>query len=651
LTPTSAKLLPFAPANAERPRFDGPERRARGAPPPAGRRVALVALSDARARKWCSRWLRQARFEVVLVDDGGAALARVEEGAPSVLVADGGLLLANGLSICAAVRVLDGLAELPVITICSGRGHFARAVDAGATHVVPKPVNWQLVAGLAESLVEARELAARLSKTSQRLEAAERSLEVAWKHIHQERDVDGLTRLPNRTRFESLIERAFGAREAGSELAVLYLDLDRFKAVNEIVGRAGGDDILRQVAGRLRSGLHAGDLLTRGGSGAGTAAIGRLSGDEFTVLLTHVHGRRAVRQAAHGLLRCLADPFVVVGKEVHLSATVGAALSAPGTRTGELLLQRAELALCAAKRQGGGMVRFYDESMEPLSERTLDLHRMVKQALRDEELQLHYQPLVETGSGRIVAGEALLRWFSPELGLVPPDEFLPAIEGTDLMLEVGEWVLRTACTQHQAWTSEGLPPIRMAVNVAPSQLRRADLAALVETVLRETGIDPQQLELELSERGVLREDPQIRQQLESLNRLGVRLSVDDFGTGQSAIDYLKQFPLDVLKIDRSYVAGLSRSDRDAGLTLAMVDMAHSLKIAVVAEGVETRDQKDMLQGWGCDELQGFLFSPAVRGEEFREMLASGLATGEAVGAETGAASRTELGNESPDPAG
>jgi diguanylate cyclase (GGDEF)-like protein len=630
LLPNSAKLLPFVPAAADRPRVDGPERRAGVKAPAEESRVALVALRDARSRKWCARWLRQARFEVVLAEDGAEALTGVEERAPSVLVVDGGIRLENGLSVCAAVRGVAELAELPVVAVCFGRGDFAQSVDDGATHVIPKPVNWQLVAGLVESLVEARELAARLSKTTQRLEAAEQSLEIAWNHIHEDRDVDGLTRLPNRSRFENLIERAVAARAPGSELAVLYLDLDHFKAINEIVGREGGNRILQQVAERLRDGLRAGDLLTRRGSGVGTAAVGRLSGDEFTVLLTHVEGRGAVRRAAQGLLLCLAEPFVVGEKEVHLSATVGAAISAPNTRTGEVLLQRAELALCEAKRQGGGMVRFYEESMESLSERNLDVHRMVKQALKNDELQLHYQPLIDSGRGRIVAAEALLRWYSPELGAVPPDDFLPAIEGTDLMLEIGEWVLRTACLQHQAWAAEGLPPIRMAVNVAPSQLRRSDLAALVERLLRETGIDPGQLELELSERGVLRDDPQIRLQLESLNRLGVRLSVDDFGTGQSAIDYLKQFPLHVLKIDRSYVADLTRSHRDAGLTLAMVDMAHSLRLAVVAEGVETQDQRDMLQGWGCDELQGFLFSPAVCEQEFREMLKSGLPSALAV---------------------
>lgn len=619
------RLLPFVASVAAQPAADGrAERRSAAEAPAEASRLALVALRDARSRKWCSRWLRQAGFEVALADDAAEAMASVDERAPNVLVVDGGLQLENGLSICAVVRGIAALAELPVVAVCYGRGDFARAVDDKATHVVPKPVNWQLVAGLVESLVDGRELAIRLATTVAHLEAAERSIEVARKHISQDRDVDELTRLPNRVRFETLIERAAATRAPGFELAVLYLDLDRFKAINEIVGRDGGDRILQQVAERLREGLHTGDLLGRRGSGAGSAAVGRLSGDEFTVLLTHVDGRSTVLQAAQGLLRCLGDPFVVAGREVHLSATVGAAISTEEARTGELLLQRSELALCEAKRQGGGMTRFYDRSMETLSERNLDVHRMVKQAMKNDELRLHYQPLIDSARGRIVAAEALLRWVSPELGTVPPDEFLPAIEGTDLMLEIGEWVLRTACRQHQVWAADGLPSIRMAVNVAPSQLRRSNFADLVERLLRETGIDPSHLELELSERGMLRDDPQIRLQLESLNRLGVRLSLDDFGTGQSAIDYLKQFPLHVLKIDRSYVAGLSRSDRDAGLTLAMVDMAHSLRLAVVAEGVETQDQMDMLQGWGCDELQGFLFSPAVREQEFRQMLKSGL---------------------------
>jgi EAL domain-containing protein (putative c-di-GMP-specific phosphodiesterase class I) len=287
------------------------------------------------------------------------------------------------------------------------------------------------------------------------------------------------------------------------------------------------------------------------------------------------------------------------------------------------MLQKAEVAASEAVEHGIAM-RFYGQSSHRLTERSRAITRLLPNALARGEFQLHYQPLVEDAAVRVSAAEALLRWESPELGMVPPSEFVPLAEEAALMVGIGSWVLRTAWRQVRAWRDEGLPPTRIAVNVSLCQLIRGDLAQLVRDVLGETGIDPSLLELELSERGVLRNDPEILRQLRAIRALGVGLAIDDFGTGNSAVAYLKQFPIDVLKIDQSFVRGVVSSSEDAAITSATIAMARQLGLRVVAEGVEQVGQRDFLRRNGCHEYQGFLFSPAVPPEAFAEMLRRGL---------------------------
>jgi EAL domain-containing protein (putative c-di-GMP-specific phosphodiesterase class I) len=275
----------------------------------------------------------------------------------------------------------------------------------------------------------------------------------------------------------------------------------------------------------------------------------------------------------------------------------------------------------------GAAVRFYGQSSHRVTERSRTITRLLPNALARGEFLLHYQPLVEDSAVRVSAAEALLRWQSPELGAVSPSEFVPLAEEAALMVGIGSWVLRTAWRQVKAWQEQGLPPTRIAVNVSLCQLVRGDLAQVVREVLGETGIDPSLLELELSERGVLRNDPDILRQLRAIRALGVRLAIDDFGTGNSAVAYLKQFPIDVLKIDQSFVRGVSSSSEDAAITSATIAMARQLGLRVVAEGVEETGQRDFLRRNGCSEYQGFLFSPAVPPEAYAEMLRGGLGAG------------------------
>jgi EAL domain-containing protein (putative c-di-GMP-specific phosphodiesterase class I) len=296
------------------------------------------------------------------------------------------------------------------------------------------------------------------------------------------------------------------------------------------------------------------------------------------------------------------------------------------------LIDRAGLAVDEAQRNGGGLVRHYNAELNRSSARKLELGRELRRAVEREELEIHYQPLVDLPTQRVMGAEALLRWEHRFLGRISPVEFIPLAEEIGLMNTLGGWVLRMACRQLKEWIDMGLPPIRLSINVSQRQLASGDLAETVRAVLEETELDGQLLELELSEQGVLRNEPSILRQLAEIKEMGVRLAVDDFGTGNSAIAYLKRFPLDALKIDQSYVRGVADSKDDAAIASATIAMAHQLELNVIAEGVEDRHQLDFLRGCGCDQYQGFFFSPAVPANEFGRLLDALLADGPRVSA-------------------
>jgi EAL domain-containing protein (putative c-di-GMP-specific phosphodiesterase class I) len=350
---------------------------------------------------------------------------------------------------------------------------------------------------------------------------------------------------------------------------------------------------------------------------------GRVGGGLFAAMLTNLPGWAEAKASVRVLLDRLSGRYFAGDEAIMLCTGVGVALAPSDGRSGETLLQKAEMAAAEAA-ESGGTIRFYGQSSHRVTERSRAIIRLLASALDRGELALHYQPLVEGAEAAVTAAEALLRWESPELGSVPPSEFVPLAEEAGLMMQVGSWVIRTACQQVRAWRDAGLPAPRVAVNVSLCQLVRGDLAQVVKDALEESGIGAELLELELSERGVLRSDPDIIRQLHAIKALGVRLAIDDFGTGNSAIVYLKQFPIDVMKIDQSFVAGVGRSAEDAAITSATIAMARQLGLRVVAEGVEEPHQVEFLRRHGCSEYQGFLFSPPVPASDFAELLRCGL---------------------------
>jgi diguanylate cyclase (GGDEF)-like protein len=417
---------------------------------------------------------------------------------------------------------------------------------------------------------------------------------------------DGLTGLPNRLLFLDRLQQAMAQSTREERLvAIMMLDLDRFKAVNDTLGHSMGDELLKQIANRLRAAVREGDT------------IARLGGDEFTVLLPGVRSIHDATRVGEKILGLFSEPFVMNSHEIFITPSLGLSLY-PFTESIDELLVNADTAMYRAKEAGGNCYEFYSTDMRTTAPRRLLLESSLRRALERGEFIVHYQPQAELDSGRIVGAEALLRWQHPELGLVSPSEFLPVAEETGLILAIGEWVLERVCQQARVWRSQRVPPLRVAINLSARQFYQKDFAHRVITAIARNGLDPRQLELELTEGALMQNTAGTLAILGELHGLGVRLAVDDFGTGYSSLSYLKRFPIDTVKIDRSFVADIARDADDAAIVSAIVAMAHGLGIRTVAEGVETCDQVEFLRKRGCDEIQGYLLGrPMPPGELVR----------------------------------
>jgi diguanylate cyclase (GGDEF)-like protein len=587
-----------------------------------GRRALLAGLDDS-SRKEASRWLTSAGFDVVFAADAASTLDLCGRERPDVVLADMALRDESRRSLCQALRNGTDGCELPLIALCSSRSQAGAALESGATEVLERPFDWRIAALRAERLVRLADTAGGLSRLQVEMERLQNALEEERRQRTWREQCDPLTGLPNGERLERTLESALVTASKTSQVAVVVFDIEHLVLINGRLGRARANSILQQVAQRLIGGLRSEEVL-RAGAGPSMSMAARLGGGLFAAMLTGLPGWPEAKATVRVLVDQLSGRYFAGDQEIVLSTSAGVALAPADGLTAETMLQKAELAASEAL-QTGEAICFYGQSSRRETERSRAIIRQLPAALPRGEFHLHYQPLVEGAPARVAAAEALLRWDSPELGSVSPAEFVPLAEEAGLMMGIGSWVLKTACLQIREWIDAGLPRTRIAVNVSLCQLVRGDLSVVVREALAESGIDPSLLELELSERGVLRNDPEILRQLHAIRALGVRLAIADFGTGNSAVTYLKQFPIDVLKIDQSFVRGVTSSSEDAAITSATIAMARQLGLRVVAEGVERADQMDFLRQHGCSEYQGFLFSPAVPAEAFAKLLQSGLA--------------------------
>jgi diguanylate cyclase (GGDEF)-like protein/PAS domain S-box-containing protein len=414
--------------------------------------------------------------------------------------------------------------------------------------------------------------------------------------IEQQANYDTLTGLANRSLLQDRLEQALlTATSYNSRLAVAFVDLDRFKFINDSLGHHIGDKLLKVMADRLESCVRECDT------------VARLGGDEFVVLLTGQTAPDQVRAVVERMLAVVSQPWIIEQGEFNISCSIGVALFPNDGTDAQTLLKHADSAMYRAKESGRNNFQFFTRELNTLMTERLELESRLRRALERDQFLLHYQPRVELCTGRIIGAEALIRWKLPEQGIVAPGRFIPLAEETGLIVPIGKWVLKQACAQNKAWQDAGLEPIVVSVNVSARQFRQDNLVRTIAEVLEETGLDARYLEIELTESMVMHDAAQLVAMLDEIKRLGVQISVDDFGTGYSSLSYLKRFPVDRLKVDRSFVEQLATDDDDAAIVRAIITLGHNLGLKVVAEGVEQDEQVNFLRLNHCDEAQGFIF--------------------------------------------
>jgi diguanylate cyclase len=436
-----------------------------------------------------------------------------------------------------------------------------------------------------------------------------RGLEAANRQLRHLASHDSLTGLPNRLLLDDRIAQAIAqATRQGHEFAVAVLDLDRFKLINDSLGHRAGDDLLCEVAKRLENSIRAVDT------------IARLGGDEFVIVFDGPSTRAESLEMVQRLLAVMQPSMRLLGIDVHVSPSIGVAFYPGDGASIDSLLAHADAAMYHAKERGRNNIQCYTESMGAVTQERVKLESELHEALRGEQFELHYQPKVDTATGRINSAEALIRWRHPQRGLLLPAEFMPVAEESGLLDAIGEWVLGEACRQGRIWQQHGPRALRIAVNLAPSQFRLLDLVGQIRRALDATGLDPGLLEIELTETAVMSDAEESVHILEAISRMGVLVSVDDFGTGYSSMSYLRRFPIDKLKIDRCFVEQMTARPEDASIVGAIISLAHSLRLKVIAEGVETPEQLELLAALGCDQYQGFYYSPALLPRDFENLL-------------------------------
>jgi diguanylate cyclase len=535
-------------------------------------------------------------------DAGSAeeALTALSQGTYDLVISD---IDMGGMSGLELVPRVHSLAPDTVVVMISGNHDIEFAIKAlrvGAFDYISKPIDLRHVEASVERALKHHSLLQEKRLYKEQLESLlqQRTAQVDWLAYY-----DTVTQLPNRALFEDRLTQAVAiARAKNQLLGVLFISLDQFKKVNDSLGHGPGDSLLKEFAERLQSCIDKSDTVARFGS------------DEFALLRSEIDGTNDVIETIGSLSQALKFSFDLPGHELFATASVGVSLFPLDGADSQTLLKNAGAALYKAKKSGGANYQFYTADMHELATSRLALETNLRRAIQNEEFLVHYQPRVAVDTLAITGVEALVRWQHPQLGLVPPSEFIPLAEDTGLIVPIGEWVLRTACLQGRRWRDEGFAPIQIAVNICGRQFHDQDLSETVVRILDETGLPATNLELELTESSIVQDAQFASGVLRSLKNMGIKISIDDFGTGFSSLSSLKKLPIDALKIDRTFVRDATVDQDDAALVMAIITLGHNLRLKVIAEGVETEDQLRFLRLLRCDEIQGFLFSKPLPAE-------------------------------------
>ena len=562
-------------------------------------RVLLVEHDPAETAK-IRDLLRSQSTEVTAIGALEPALSLLRDNPFDVVFLDLDLPDSSGLDTLGRARA--AAASVPVIVLSDDEKEDAaiRALRLGAQdYLVKRELNSRVMVRSLAHAVERHRLVTELRKARHR--------------AHFNATHDALTKLPNRTFFqESLRRKIESSARNDKRFAVLFLDLDGFKGINDTLGHPVGDELLVQVARRLSSCLRRSDVVARQG------------GDEFIVLVQGMDGPPRYAEVAESLLLALSRPFKLEKGEYRVTTSIGIALYPRDGEEAGCLIRNADTALYDAKNRGRNNYQNYDESMNRRARERLALDQDLRGAVDRGELVLYYQPKVDAVTGEIKGAEALVRWRDPKRGIVSPNEFVSLAEETGLIIPIGDWVLRTACSQTRQWQDEGFKDLKIAVNISPQQIQTQTLRDSIVSTLWTTGLPASSLELEITESGLMHNESVAVSVLSEIKQIGVGISLDDFGTGYSSLSYLKRFPVDTVKIDRSFVTDMVFDRDDAAIVSAILSIAKKLDLQVVAEGVETVHQRDLLTSGGCDQLQGYYFSVPLPAEEFTRVLERGV---------------------------
>lgn len=572
--------------------------------------TVIIIDDDPLIRLVVSKTLQAANLNTIEAASGEEGLQLFKEKKADAILLD--VMMPSGMdgyATCSEIRNLPEGRHVPILmmTGLEDLESINRAYELGATDFITKPINIPLLSHRVRYMLKGSYTTQQLLKSEQRL--------------HHMAYFDDLTELPNRHFFQENLQQMIAlAHRKKLKLGVLFLDLDGFKRINDTLGHHLGDLVLQATSERLRKNIRVSDSFIQAGSYQNNVSLARLGGDEFTALLSLIEHNEDAAIAAERIRINLAQPLIYGEHELTTTASIGIAIYPDDGETAEDLLKNADLAMYYAKRSGGNMYCYFSSYMMEMAIRKLTMENHLRKAIERREFDLHYQPQLDIDNKIFNGVEVLLRWKNKELGIISPAEFIPLAEETGLIIHIGEWVLRKACSQAYIWCSRGIPLARIAVNVSAVQLLHRGFPALVGAILTETRLDPRILELELTESALINDVDLVIDILEQLKQVGIQLAIDDFGTGYSSLSRLMNFPIDRLKIDQAFIRNLEQNSDNGAIAAAIIAMADSMNMKVTAEGVETNAQLDFLRNKCCNEVQGYFLSKPLSVEQAEEFL-------------------------------